>query len=108
MYPAPRRVDHTHVTEFALARSADERLLVNDSDGALVGWVELATGRRVLERPDRAQAFDDVIDSWFDLVGDTSDGDRPLLRSAEHLRVTEVRYPDAPLVRSLVAPLIRL
>jgi hypothetical protein len=96
------------VTDFALARGADERLLVNDADGVLVGWVDLATGRRVVTRPERASAFEDVIDSWFDLVGDTTNDPSPRTPAAQDLRVTEVRFPDAPLVRSLVAPLIRL
>ncbi|MFZ0325621.1 MAG: hypothetical protein WAN48_15995 [Actinomycetes bacterium] len=100
------------MTEYALARSADERLLVNDPDGALVGWVELATGRRVVTSPERAQAFADVVDSWFDLVGDTTgeqlDDRAPEVVAAPPLKVTEIRYPDAPLVRSLVAPLIRI
>ena len=108
MHRAAPRADHSPVTEFALARSADERLLVNDADGALVGWVDLATGRRVVTSPDRASAFEDVIDSWFDLVGDTSSDPSPRPAAAQDLRVTEVRFPDAPLVRSLIAPLVRL
>jgi hypothetical protein len=88
-------------------RSDTARLVVTDADDVVVGWVELASGHRHVGDPARAEEFEDAVDLWLELVGGAA---KPPARPAprHQLRVTETRFPDPPVRRSLVIPLLHL
>lgn len=102
-----------------------DRIDVTDEDGICIGWVDTSTGDRHLLVADRAHDFDDMIEFWLTAAG-LSDGPggvspgRPLApvdgapeknageSGLRTMRVSEVRYPDPEVVRSLVVPLVHL
>lgn len=85
------------------------RLVVSDADDVVVGWVELASGRRHVSDPARAAAFHEAVDLWLELVDPTPgrSGGRPNATGTGPLRLTETRFPDPPVRRTLVVPLRR-
>jgi hypothetical protein len=106
------------MTEFALAHEPGpegDRLDVADHDGRPVGWVDLGSGRRVVFQASQGAAFDAAVDLWFDAVGDNATsqwrGATPV-RPGSHqpltdpLQVTETRFVDPEVVRTLVMPLL--
>jgi len=102
------------MTEFALAHEPGpfgDRLDVADHDGRPVGWVDLGSGRRVVFQASQGAAFDAAVDLWFDAVGDNATsqwrGSTPVRPgSNQPLRVTETRFVDPEVVRTLVMPLL--
>jgi hypothetical protein len=93
------------------ARGTD-RIDVMDEHGVRIGWVDPRTGVRNLLAPDRAADFDEMIDFWLAAAG-LSDEELPTASidvpdSPISMRVSEVRYPDPEVVRSLVIPLLHL
>ena len=103
-----------------------ERIDVTDETGAPIGWVDTRTGVRNLLAPDRADDFDAMVDFWLtaaglvdpagvdgahEAVGPPADAASSVAASsiaAGKLRVTEVRYPDPEVIRSLLIPLLHL
>jgi hypothetical protein len=101
--------------------SGSDRIDVTDHEGRTIGWVDLASGDRHLLDPAHATDFDDLVDYWLDAAGlavaaqgtdPTVAGGRGTGRPAtppnhpsRRFRVTEVRFPDPEVVRTLVAPL---
>lgn len=95
----------------ALARrvgSGDsERLVVSDDADVVVGWVDLGTGARTVFDHDRAAAFHAAVDDWTQLVQAAHDPAADPPTTGRRLCLVETRYPDRPLRRFLVAPLVR-
>jgi hypothetical protein len=48
----------------ALAAIQFDRLYGNTADGVSVGWVDLDTGKRWMERPEFAEAFERAVNLW--------------------------------------------
>jgi hypothetical protein len=103
------------VTEYALAFEPSrygDRLDVADGRGRPIGWVDLGTGHRVVLEAAQGAAFDAAVDLWFDAVGDNATaqgrGSTPAGRPGSNsaLQVTETRFVDPEVVRTLVMPLI--
>jgi len=89
-----------------------DRIDVMDEHGVRIGWVDPRTGVRNLLAPDRAADFDEMIDFWLAAAG-LSDlaGLSPTAVAPEgplNMQVTEVRFPDPEVIRSLVIPLLPL
>jgi hypothetical protein len=89
-----------------------DRIDVLDESGVLIGWVDPATGLRNLLAADRAADFDEMIDFWLAAAGlsDRQDADSPAspAEGPARMQVSEIRYPDPEVVRSLVIPLLPL
>jgi hypothetical protein len=90
-----------------------DRIDVTDEQGRRIGWVDPRTGVRNLLVPDRAADFDEMVDFWLVAAGlseGTEDGaTEPGTSLGIHrMHVTEVRYPDPEVVRSLLIPLVHL
>ena len=89
-----------------------DRIDVMDEHGARIGWVDPRTGVRNLLAPDRGAEFDEMIDFWLAAAGlsdrahQGTDMESPAAPISMH--ITEVRYPDPEVVRSLVIPLLHL
>jgi NADPH-dependent glutamate synthase beta subunit-like oxidoreductase len=81
------------------------RLVVSDDEGVVVGWVELTTGQREVRDVVRGAEFHDAVDLWLELVGTV--GENAGADAHGHpLQVTETRFPDASMRRTLVIPLL--
>ena len=95
-----------------------DRIDVTDELGRRIGWVDPRTGVRNLLVPDRAAEFDEMVDFWLVAAGLSESADEAAteLRRSElgtamgshRMHVTEVRYPDPEIVRSLLIPLLHL
>jgi hypothetical protein len=92
------------------------RLVVTDAQDVVVGWVELGSGRRHVSDPRRSTEFHDAVDLWLELVDCSPSNGTPVgtagaagtaTRGRGHLRLTETRFPDPPVRRTLVVPLRR-
>lgn len=85
-----------------------DRIDVIDKDGVRIGWVDPLTGTRTLLSPDRAGDFDEMVDFWLSAAGlhDDAEGSAPS-ECSPLMKVTEIRYPDAHIVRSLIIPMLR-
>lgn len=46
-------------------RFGTDRLYVNASDGHMIGWLDLSTGERVIQRPALLSAFEQAIERWM-------------------------------------------
>jgi hypothetical protein len=46
-------------------RHGMDRLYVNKVDGKRIGWVDLETGARVIELPERAGLFEGAVAEWM-------------------------------------------
>ncbi|HVQ89286.1 MAG TPA: hypothetical protein VMT88_14005 [Actinomycetes bacterium] len=98
------------------AGPTEDRIDVTDDQGRRIGWVDPRTGARTLLEADRAAEFDEMVDFWLfaaglsDTPGVESDGLRKESEAGAPLRmhITEVRYPDPEVVRSLMIPLFHL
>ena len=90
-----------------------DRIDVTDEQGRRIGWVDPRTGVRNLLVSDRAAEFEEMVDFWLVAAGlseGTDDGTtEPGASLGIHrMHVTEVRYPDPEVVRSLLIPLFHL
>lgn len=88
-----------------------DRIDVTDDDGRRLGWVDPGSGARTLLVPDRRDVFDDVVDFWLTAAGLTSPdestaGEQAVPAPPPRMHVTETRFPDANLVRTLMVPLV--
>ena len=87
-----------------------DRIDVTDDDGRRLGWVDPGSGARTVLVPDRRDVFDDVVDFWLTAAGlspqDDGAPEAPALPAPPtRVHVTETRFPDAHLVRTLMIPL---
>lgn len=93
---------------------ARDRIDITDDEGVAIGWVDPRTGTRHLVALDRSNDFDSIVDFWMSAAGLDASQSRPdpLAAAASNthtwMRVSEVRYPDREMVRSLVIPLLPL
>lgn len=86
-----------------------DRIDVMDEAGIRIGSIDPRTGARNLLLPERAAEFDEMVEYWLSAAGLSSpaEGDKPV-ETRSLLKVNEVRYPDADVIRSLLIPLILL
>ncbi len=84
--------------------AAADRIDILDERGRSIGWVDPRTGVRNLTDPRHAREFDEMVDFWLTTAG-VEDADAPPTADTEHWSVTEVRFPDPPVIRSLLIPL---
>jgi hypothetical protein len=100
-----------------------DRIDVTDEQGRRIGWVDPRTGVRNLLVPDRAAEFDEMVDFWLVAAGLSEAADEAATElgtselgtselgtsmGSHRMQVTEVRYPDPEVVRSLLIPLFHL
>ncbi|MEO8328736.1 MAG: hypothetical protein ABI586_01910, partial [Candidatus Nanopelagicales bacterium] len=94
-----------------------DRIDVTDENGVCIGWVDPRSGARNLVAAERAVEFDEMVDFWLVTAGLTEFADPTAASavpngwqpSAAHpIQLTEVRFPDPEVVRSLLIPLLRL
>jgi hypothetical protein len=81
-----------------------DRIDVLDDRGRAIGWVDPRSGVRNLIDEEQATAFDEMVDFWLSTSGvesPHSGADTP----TGHMTVQEVRFPDPPVIRSLLIPL---
>ena len=87
-----------------MSAAAADRIDILDEDGRSIGWVDPATGIRNLTDPGHAREFNEMVDFWMSTAG-VDDAEAAPTTTAERMTVTEVRYPDPPVIRSLLIPL---
>jgi hypothetical protein len=83
---------------------AADRIDILDEAGRSIGWVDPRSGARNLIDPGHAKEFAEMVDFWMTTAGvDGPDekGDAP----TDRMSVSEVRFPDPPVIRSLLIPL---
>jgi hypothetical protein len=95
-----------------------DRIDVTDEQGRRIGWVDPRTGVRNLLVSDRAAEFEEMVDFWLVAAGLSEAADeaatelgtsKPGTSMGSHrMHVSEVRYPDPEVVRSLLIPLFHL
>ena len=90
-----------------------DRIDVTDEQGRRIGWVDPRTGVRNLLVPGRAADFDEMVDFWLVAAGLSEAADEAATElgtsmESHQMHVTEVRYPDPEVVRSLLIPLFHL
>jgi len=80
-----------------------DRIDILDESGRSIGWVDPRSGARNLTDPMHAREFEEMVDFWLSAAGveDVGTVDQPI----SNMRVNEVRFPDPPVVRSLLIPL---
>lgn len=84
--------------------AAADRIDILDEGGRSIGWVDPRSGARNLTDPSHAREFDEMVDFWMATAGD--DGPQPSPEAPEgRMTVNEVRFPDPPVIRSLLIPL---
>lgn len=83
---------------------AADRIDVLDHHGRAIGWVDPRSGARNLIDEDHAAEFDEMVDFWLATTGIRSP-QRGSAVPAGHMTVHEVRFPDRPVLRSLLIPL---
>ena len=84
--------------------AAADRIDILNEAGRSIGWVDPRSGARNLLDPNHAREFDEMVDFWLSTSGvesPHSGTDTP----TGHMTVQEVRYPDPPVIRSLLIPL---
>lgn len=81
-----------------------DRIDVLDERGRAIGWVDPRSGVRNLIDEDHAAAFDEMVDFWLSTSGVASP-DSATDTPTGHMTVQEIRYPDPPVIRSLLIPL---
>jgi hypothetical protein len=84
--------------------AAADRIDILDERGRSIGWVDPRTGVRNLTDPIHAREFDEMVDFWMTTAG-VDDPDLEPTAATGHMSVSEVRFPDPPVVRSLLIPL---
>ncbi len=84
--------------------AAADRIDILDELGRSIGWVDPLTGIRNLTDPVHAREFDEMVDFWMTTAG-VEEPDSEPTSAAGHMSVSEVRYPDPPVIRTLVIPL---
>ncbi len=84
--------------------AAVDRIDILDESGRSIGWVDPRTGDRNLTDPVHAHDFDEMVDFWMTTAG-VDDPDSDPTAPTERMTVSEVRYPDPPVIRSLLIPL---
>lgn len=83
--------------------AAADRIDILDDRGRSIGWVDPRTGIRNLTDPDHAREFDEMVDFWMTTAGVEEPESEPSAVT-ERMSVSEVRYPDPPVIRSLLIP----
>ena len=81
-----------------------DRIDILDESGRSIGWVDPLTGIRNLLDPRQRREFNEMVDFWMTTAG-VDEPDSPPDAPTERMSVTEIRFPDPPVVRSLVIPL---
>ncbi len=84
--------------------AAADRIDILDEAGRSIGWVDPRSGARNLLNPDHAKEFDEMVDFWMTTAG----VDGPQEGSSaptDRMSVAEIRFPDPPVIRSLLIPL---
>lgn len=81
-----------------------DRIDVLDDRGRAIGWVDPRSGVRNLIDEDQATAFDEMVDFWLSTSGVESPHSGTGTPTG-HMTVQEVRFPDPPVIRSLLIPL---
>jgi hypothetical protein len=84
--------------------AAADRIDIVDESGRSIGWVDPTTGIRNLLDPQQQREFNEMVDFWMTTAG-VNDPDSTPSAPTERMSVTEVRYPDPPVIRSLLMPL---
>ena len=90
-----------------------DRIDVTDEQGRRIGWVDPRTGARNLLVSDRAAEFEEMVDFWLVAAGLSEAADEAATElgtsmGSHRMHVSEVRYPDPEVVRSLLIPLFHL
>ncbi len=81
-----------------------DRIDILNEDGRSIGWVDPRSGARNLIDPDHAKEFDEMVDFWMTAAG--VDGPDEAADAPTHrMSVAEIRFPDPPVIRSLLIPL---
>jgi hypothetical protein len=84
--------------------AAADRIDILDEGGRSIGWVDPRTGVRNLTDPRHAREFDEMVDFWLATAG-VGEGQSEPTADTDHWSVNEVRFPDPPVIRSLLIPL---
>ena len=87
-----------------MSAAAADRIDILDEGGRSIGWVDPRTGVRNLTDPEHAREFDEMVDFWMSTAGVDEPNPQPT-RATEHMSVNEIRFPDPPVIRSLLVPL---
>lgn len=84
--------------------AAADRIDILDEAGRSIGWVDPRSGARNLIDPTHAKEFDEMVDFWMSTAGvdGPDDGNQA---PTDRMSVTEIRFPDPPVIRSLLIPL---
>jgi hypothetical protein len=84
--------------------AAADRIDILDEAGRSIGWVDPRSGARNLIDPSHAREFDEMVDFWMSTAGvdGPHDGNGA---PTDRMSITEIRFPDPPVVRSLLIPL---
>jgi len=86
-----------------------DRIDVMDETGVRIGSIDPRTGARNLLLPERADEFEEMVGYWLRAAGLSSPSiNEAPAETKSLLKVNEVRYPDADVIRSLLIPLVRL
>ena len=84
--------------------AATDRIDILDEAGRSIGWVDPRSGARNLLDPNHAREFDEMVYFWMSTAG--VDGpDDGSSAPTDRMSVTEIRFPDPPVIRSLLIPL---
>lgn len=84
--------------------AAADRIDILDEAGRSIGWVDPRSGARNLIDPGLAKEFGEMVDFWMTAAGvDGPDGEGGA--PTDRMSVSEVRFPDPPVIRSLLMPL---
>lgn len=84
--------------------AAADRIDILDEAGRSIGWVDPRSGARNLSDPGHAKEFAEMVDFWLSTAGvDGPGGDNAA--PTDRMSVSEVRFPDPPVIRSLLIPL---
>jgi hypothetical protein len=84
--------------------AAADRIDILDERGRSIGWVDPRTGVRNLTDPRHAREFDEMVNFWMVTAG-VDEPESPPTPATGHMSVKEIRFPDPPVIRSLVIPL---
>ena len=84
--------------------AAADRIDILDERGRSIGWVDPSTGMRNLTDPVHAREFEEMVDFWMTTAG-VDEPDSEPTAAAKRMSVSEVRYPDPPVIRTLLIPL---
>lgn len=84
--------------------AAADRIDVLDRSGRSIGWVDPRSGARNLTDPAAAQDFAEMVDFWLTAAGVDEPTETPNAPT-DRMTINEVRFPDPPVIRSLLIPL---